>query len=265
MTLAARVAGMGLVGPGVASWPAAREVLAGRAPFESRPTVIPSPEALPPTERRRASKGVRLALTVGLEAAAASGIPERELAAVFTSSSGDGDNCHSICEALASNDRLISPTRFHNSVHNAPAGYWGIATSATHAADCLAAFDASPSAGLLEALARLHENPARPVLLVAYDVPYPEPLAATRPIAHAFAVGLVLVAADRAGSGPRLDVSLERGADPPRLADGALEALQRSVPAARMLPLLGLLAREAPGRACLEYLGGLSLCAVVTA
>mgnify|MGYP002075717815 CR=1 FL=1 len=32
---------------------------------------------------------------------------------------------------FASDDRLISPTRFHNSVHNAPSGYWSIAARST--------------------------------------------------------------------------------------------------------------------------------------
>jgi len=35
---------------------------------------------------------------------------------------------HAICETLAGTDRLISPTRFHNSVpQRSGAGYWGIA------------------------------------------------------------------------------------------------------------------------------------------
>ena len=73
---------------------------------------------------------VKLALAVGLEACAHAGAIPARLPAVFTSSGGDGRNCHEICAALASAERLISPTRFHNSVHNAAAGYWGIATGA---------------------------------------------------------------------------------------------------------------------------------------
>ena len=40
----------------------------------------------------------------------------------------NGQVIHEICEALATDEREVSPTRFHNSVHNASAGYWGIAT-----------------------------------------------------------------------------------------------------------------------------------------
>jgi hypothetical protein len=245
---------VGLVGPGLASWDAAREILAGNAAYSRAATVIPSPDALPATERRRAGKCVRIAIAAGLAAAKASGGEARDLAAVFASSTGDAENLHAICEQLASDDRLISPTRFHNSVHNAPSGYWGIATGATPPADSVAAFDASFGAGLLEALGRLAEDPSQGVLLVAYDAPYPEPLAATRPIADAFAVALAL---EWEGAGPRLRVKTTRDAAG-RMDDAALEAIRAGIPAARSLPLLGLLAKGS-GRAVLGYLDDLSL------
>ena len=118
---------------------------------------------------------------------------------VFSFSGGDGDNCHEICAALASSERLISPTRFHNSVHNAAAGYWSIAYGCTRASTSLCADDASFGAGLLEALAQLACG-APAVLLVAYDVDYPPPLYAqaadTRRLWRR-------TAADAAGAGPR--------------------------------------------------------------
>ena len=259
MRLVARVEGVGLIGPGMQNWIASREMLAGREAFAPRATVMPVPEALPPTERRRAGKSVRVTLAAGLEAAAAAGREPRDLAAVFASSSGDGENCHAICEALTSDDRLISPTRFHNSVHNAPAGYWGIATGSMHSADCVAAFDGSFAAGLLEAAARLAGDPSRAVLLVAYDAPYPEPLAAKRPIDDAFAVAFALTAPQAAGRGPRIAIDLAPHEPATVLDDASLESLRRSIPAARALPLLSVLARGASGRACVEYLHGLAL------
>ena len=258
MTLAARIEGVGLVGPGLASWALARPMLAGREPFAARATVMPSPDALPPTERRRAGKCVRLALAAGLAAAADAGREPRDLVAIFASSTGDGENLHAICETLASPEREISPTRFHNSVHNAPAGYWGIATGSMHAADSLAAFDASFGAGLVEAMGRLAATPSQPVLLVAYDAPYPEPLYAVRPVPESFAVALVLASEGHAARGPRITVGITRGSAPP-LAEPALEAIRRTIPAARALPLLVQLAAAAPGRAVVEYLDGLSL------
>jgi hypothetical protein len=258
MKLAARIEGVGVVAPGLAGWAEAREILAGRADYVTRATILPVPEALPATERRRAGKGVRLSLAAGLEAAADAGRDARDLVSIFTSSGGDGENCHAICEALASEDRMISPTRFHNSVHNAPAGYWGIATGSTHATDCLAAFDASFGAGLVEALGRLATEPSQPVLLIAYDAPYPQPLHATRPIPDSFAVALALAAPSSPGRGPLLTMQSSREA-PSRLDDAALEALRGSIPAARALPLLELLARGTAGRTTLDYLDGFAL------
>jgi hypothetical protein len=148
-------------------------------------------------------------------------------------------------------------------VHNAPSGYWGIATGATQAADSIAAFDASFAAGLLEALGRLAAQPAQPVLLIAYDAPYPEPLHATRPILDAFAVALVLAAPSQSTRGPT--IAIDTGAaEPDTVADPALESLRHGIPAARSLPLLALLAAEKRGRAVLEYLDGLSLAVTVS-
>ena len=254
MSLAVRIDGVGLVGPGLASWPGAREVLAGRAAHAPQPTVIPSPDVLPATERRRAGKSVRMALGAGLAACADARREARDLVSIFASSGGDGDTIHAICEALASDDREISPTRFHNSVHNAPAGYWGIATGAMRPSDTVAAFDASFAAGLVEAAARLVTDPSSPVLLVAYDAPYPQPLSGARPIMDSFGVGLVLAAG---GSGPRIEIDVVAGAAPP-LADASLEAVHRGIPAARALPLLALLARG-EGEARVDYVEGSSL------
>ena len=260
MTLEARVAGAGLVGPGLQGWEAAREILSGHAAYSRVPTVIPAPDALPATERRRAGKCVRISIAAGLAAAKASGREARDFAAVFASSTGDAENLHAICEQLASDDRLISPTRFHNSVHNAPSGYWGIATGATPPADSVAAFDGSFGAGLMEAMGRLAFDPSQGVLLIAYDAPYPEPLAATRPVEDAFAVALALEAAD--GDGPLLRLQTTRDA-PQRMEDAALETLRTGIPAARSLPLLQLLARGG-GEATLGYLDDLSLAVSVT-
>ena len=79
----------------------------------SAPTVLPLPEALPPAERRRTGAIVKLTLATGLEATRHAGAAAADLAAVFSSSGGDGLNCHEICEALASSERQLSPTRFH--------------------------------------------------------------------------------------------------------------------------------------------------------
>jgi hypothetical protein len=181
---------------------------------------------------------------------------------VFSSSGGDGHNCHEICESLTQADPRISPTRFHNSVHNAASGYWGIATGATTPSNALCAFDASFAAGLLEACTQLLQQ-REPILLVAYDAQYPPPLFEKRPIPDAFAVAMVLCAERTPHSIARVSISLaERPAD--TLTDSRLESLRRSIPAARCLPLLYSLARRKRAAVALEYLDGATLSAEVT-
>ena len=71
---------------------------------------------------------VRLALTVALEAVNHASVPAEELATVFGSSNGSGLEIHKILEAVSTPEMLVSPTHFHNSVHNSSVGYWCIAT-----------------------------------------------------------------------------------------------------------------------------------------
>jgi Beta-ketoacyl synthase, N-terminal domain len=252
--LAASIEGIGILGPGLPDWPVTARVLTGAAPWEPAPTVSPAPVCLPSAERRRTGTVVRLTLAVGLEALGRAGVDPTRLPTVFTSSGGDGENCHEICEALATPERQLSPTRFHNSVHNAPAGYWGIATGATAAANSLCAHDASFGAGLLEALCQVAVEHT-PVLLIAYDASYPEPMRSVRPIPDAFGVAMLLAPRPTAASMARLEFAWSE-ASPDRMADAALETLRASIPAARSLPLLAQLARGAPGRVLIDYLDG---------
>jgi len=255
--LAVCIEGVALLGPGLADWPAARAVLAGAAPYRAAPTVVPAPALLPPNERRRSGTAVKIALTMGAAALEACGREAAGIATVFASSSADGDTCHAICESLAGPERLISPTRFHNSVHNAPAGYWSIATRSMAPSTSVCGHDASFGAGLLEACALVHAL-GEAVLLLAYDAPYPQPLRAKRPVADAFGAALVLAPAAAGRGLARLELELSAQA-PSRLGDTALEALRRGIPTARCLPLLSLLARAEPGTAVLDYLDELRL------
>jgi len=250
--LAAAVEGVALLGPGLPDWSSARSMLRGERVHVFASTAVPVPALLPPNERRRSGLAVKVALAVGAAALAGSTRDASTLATVFTSSSADGDTCHAICEQLAGSERLISPTRFHNSVHNAPSGYWSIATRCMAPSTSLCGYDASFGAGLLEACTLLLARRA-PVLLVAYDAPYPEPLLAKRPVRDSFGVALLLSPQAGAGALARLELTLAD--DPPAtLADGRLESLRRAIPAARSLPLLHLLARAEPGATVLEYL-----------
>jgi hypothetical protein len=254
-TLTAWITGVGFIAPGLPDWPSARAVLRGEQPWVSAPSLLPAPAMLPPAERRRASRVIKLSLGIGLEAAA--GADVSTLATVFSSSGADGHNCHALCEQLATDDRHISPTRFHNSVHNAPAGYWGIATKSMAPCQVLCAFDGSFGAGLLDALGQVVLD-RQDTLLLAYDSEYPEPLYSKRPVPDCAGVALRLEPAPSAQALARITVQTTEAPALP-LDRPTLETLRASIPALRALPLLERLAQGRSGEVCLDYLPGLQL------
>jgi hypothetical protein len=249
------VEGIGLIGPGLADWTGAAPVLAGRMSYEAAPVVLAPSPLLPPAERRRMTESVKLALAVGSEAVAQSGRAGEDLASVFASSGGDGATLTAILEILASEQREVSPTRFHNSVHNAPSGYWSIATHSRESSTSLAAYDFSFAAGLLEA-ASLAVTDGRPVLLVGYDVPYPAVLQAVRPMRSTFGTALVLSPERSGRSLAGLTVTLERDAPETQMPSPVLEGLRLGNPAARALPLLAAVAERATRRVTLALMAG---------
>ena len=219
----------------------------------SAAAVLPAPAILPPAERRRASRVVKLALTIGLEAAAHAGADIATLATVFAASGADGHNCHALCEQLASDDRQISPTRFHNSVHNAAAGYWGIATQSQAPCQVLCAYDASFGAGLLDALGQVVVD-RQPTLLIAYDSEYPEPLHSKRPLPDVAGIALLLTPERSARSLARIAVSLDDSAADDagrRRAGSPARRRSRRCAACRCCDLL---ARGEAGSVSLDYL-----------
>lgn len=253
--------GIGLLGPALPGWEASQAALTGQTTYQAERTVLPLPMALPAAERRRAGAVVKVSLAVGQEAVTASGLPISGLPSVFSSSSGDGINCHEICSALASSDRLISPTRFHNSVHNAPSGYWSISSGAMASSSVLCAHDASFGAGLLEAMTMAIVDDT-PVLLVCYDTDYPEPLRSVRPLTDTFGVALVISPRQRAPGDIRLTLdgaSSMSTAAASTMDNADLELLRTSIPAARALPLLQAIARKQDRMVVLSYLQGLQL------
>ena len=264
MALAAIIEGVGIVGPGLTSWADACAVLSGAKAFVSVPTELSPPTSLPPSERRRASRATKVVLAAGLEAAAVASCDPSTLATVFASSAGDGYNCHELCLQLATGDPQLSPTRFHNSVHNAPAGYWGIASGSMAPSSVICAHDGSFGAGLFEAMAYVETTGER-CLLVAYDTDYPEPMRTARPTPDAFGIALVLapvLASVTTAPAARglVSIVVERTDDmATTMRDDGVEAMRRAIAAARGLPLLGAIARGESGRVVIDYLGGRQL------
>ena len=262
MTLAVGIAGIGLLGPGLMGWAPSAAVLAGAVPYEPAPLTPPAPTLLPATERRRTGPSVRLALAVATEAVQESGLPPEELDTVFASSNGEGHVITSILEALHTPDGAISPTQFHNSVHNAAAGYWGIAVGSARPSVSLGGHDGVLGTGLLHAAAQAVVA-RRPVLFVAHDVPLPAPLDALRPTAASFALALVLV--PEGGTHGRITLAQEDGAAEAPDLPGGLAALHDANPVARALPLLAVLAGGRGGTVRLPMLEDTRLAVAVAA
>ena len=217
-------------------------ILAGVAPWVQADFAPPPPALLPSVERRRTSTAVRLALAAASEAVQASGLPPEELATVFASSNGDGAVVGAILDALQAPEVAISPTQFHNSVHNAAAGYWAIAVASTRPSVSLGGHDHVFAVGLMQAAAQVVAS-RMPVLFCAYDAPLLPPLAAKRRTDVAFATALVLTPAPGAGALARLDLRfVDETAAGESVATGTVAALQRMNPVARSLPLLAALA-----------------------
>jgi len=247
------VEAVGLAAPGLPDWASAQPVLRGEAPYAAAELPAYSPERLPPNERRRATASVRLAFRCCEDALKSTSRPPAELATVFASSDGDLEIVHRINNGLVQAVRSVSPTDFHNSVHNAPAGYWSIAVGSRRPSCSLAAHDGSVAAGLLEASALVTED-GFDTLFAAYDVKAPVVLMAHRAVPQPFGFALVLAAARTAQSLGQL--AFAPAAEPESGLTAGLEELRRANPIARALPLLALIALRKAGDAVLPAPGG---------
>jgi hypothetical protein len=208
---------------------------------------------LPAAERRRAGVPIKLALAVGQEAFLQAGCDTKTAATVFTSSGGDNDNVHAINSILATSPREVSPTRFHNSVHNAAAGYWCIAAGSHEPSTSLCAYDTSFAAGLLESATQVTVDDAV-VALVAYDHPYPEPLNGVRPITAVLGMALILTPRQTEKSLAVIEVDFVSGkTQETKMQTAGLETLRLGAPAARGLPLLAALASGKAAQISIAY------------
>ncbi len=253
--VAVYLGGIGLCGPGLSDWKTSYPILTGQQRYQ--PARLPPLDrvGLPRNEARRASLTVRLALHVAAEAITPSRVAITQCRAVFACSGGNTAALDAICQALIQPDRPVSPNQFNNSVHNAPLGYWHIATGSMQPANSIGAYDASFAAGLLDAFSLIHTE-QQPVVLVAFDTPPPRLLQPFRSVSIAFAVALLLTPLPLSADTFRLsECRLDnRAAD--TLPDTKLEQLRLSNPAARSLPLLQNIARKQHGRISLPYLSG---------
>lgn len=243
------VSGVSVLGPGLPGWAASEPVLAGAAPWVFAEAAAPPPAILAATERRRAGATVRFALAAAMEATEHA--DRAGLETVFASANGDGAVIGALMAAMHEPEGAISPTQFHNSVHNAAAGYWHIAAGSGAPSLSVGGHDGAFAAGLLAAMTTVATS-GRPVLLCAYDLPMPPPFDVVRRTDFPFATALLL-RPDAAGARAEIALAYRHGAAPPAGAEG-LDALAEGNAAARALPLLRALAGRRAATLELPYL-----------
>lgn len=234
-TLHIPVGGIGLRAPGIINVHALLQ--SSDEPREEGHFETPKGQGLclPATERRRATPVTRLALDAAMEAT--SGVSDPSLlTTLFASSGGEVTVIHQIFDMLAQGDTALSPTAFHNSVHNAAAGYWSIASGSQYPADSICAYDDSFGAGLADAALRYLQG-ERNILLIAYDLPPPYPISEKRHIRDAIAAALLL---GYEGASPIATLSVNY--DPKRNE----KPLPLSHPSAPLVAIIRAIAKKAP-------------------
>ena len=262
------IAGIGLVAPGIENWQSGKKVFTAEGHYDvSADFPVLKPAALSANERRRTTDTIKVALDCGQQAitgfdgAATEFLSDPDLTSVFASSCGDLNVVDRILTALTLPGKPVSPTQFHNSVHNAPAGYWSISSKSTAASTSIAAGDNTFSVGLMEAMTQVVVN-EHAVLFIAYDIVPPPLLKNHRHVTASYGVALLLL--------PELtqwSLSAEVNIKNPSttiMQDQGLEQLRTSNPAANSLPLLYAIANKQSGNICLPYLHGQGLDVSIT-
>lgn len=247
--LSVAIEGVGFWAPGWPDWAHAQAGLRGEARADPAAPSKPAPLLLTAAERRRAPQPVALACEVATQACTAAGREPSSLPSVFASVLGDLIITDYMCATLATAPRELSPIRFHNSVHNAPAGYWTIAANCNAPSTSISAWHDSFAVALFEsAIEALAED--TPVLLVAYDTDSTGPMARIAASGSLFGTALVLSPGTTGHASLRLRLEASSGATPQSAGlDSEFADLMSANPmAAGALPLLAMLAKRQPGR-----------------
>ena len=239
--------GVSVFGPGLDGWERALRVLQRSEAYAPGPVKIPPPTILSPRDRRRCSETVSLALHTAHQAAQAGGLDLATTPTVFSNSAGDGEVVHRLLSALAKPGKPVSPTDFHNSVHNASAFYWSLGTGCLASSTSIAAARFSFAAALIKAaIHSVTEN--TPVIMVCLDMPLPTPLCDTYPIVASLAVGFALWPRATETALAHFGLSWISNTDPDAEASrpllSELSDLWHGNPAGRALPLLETVARR---------------------
>ncbi|MCU7880295.1 MAG: beta-ketoacyl synthase chain length factor [Candidatus Thiodiazotropha sp. (ex Lucinoma aequizonata)] len=236
-----------ILAPGLTSWSETKNILNGQVPYCESPLEDPIVSSIPGNIQRRCSLSTLLAIHAAEQTQRASKKHTAEFTTVFSSSVGDPEISNKLCISVAAEVPMPSPTLFHNSVHNAPAGYWSIANKSQSHTISIAAGEASFPAALICAYTQLVSQ-NRPVMVVAYDQPLQGGMSINHNLVQTFVCCILLTPRETNDSLISCELELLGSDITPNdqeqceiLAD--LTSFFHSVPAAKSLPLLSLLAQ----------------------
>lgn len=242
--LKCKIAGIGAWGSHFDSWEALQQLLSG-APLPETKNKGPKPTIIPANERRRAPLPVRLAVESSWQATQAADLDANTLTCVFASGLGDTELTDYMCKTLASEHKELSPTKFHNSVHNAPAGYWTISTNTMSAANSVAGYEESVSLTLVEALIQCNTE-HKPMLVTLYDAPVADVLKPLLSNQDAFAFSLVILPVDADTDGIEITASVTEVQQPAwsplQSTSEYITSMYKDNPSAKILCLAELIA-----------------------
>lgn len=247
--------GVGAWGPAFNNWQELQALLGNPALGEELQwaTQMPKPEIIPANERRRAPLPVRAAVEVSWQALQQSGLASSEVACVFGSGLGDTEITDYMCRVLTTAEKQLSPTKFHNSVHNAAAGYWTISTGCMKSANSIAAYQNTAGLALLEGMIQCQQH-HEPVLVTLFDTAAHDAYRQIFACEHSFAAALLVVPAGTATAPLArliMDDETAAGAVASELPHEQLANLYRDNPAAKVLGLLQQLAAKKAGQSSL--------------
>ncbi len=247
LELRCALTGIGAWGPGFNDWPSLRALLLQSSLVDESAfvTSTPKPEVIPANERRRAPLPVKAAVDVSWQALQQSGIASAEVACVFGSGLGDTEITDYMCRALTTAEKQLSPTKFHNSVHNAAAGYWTISTHCMKSANSIAAYHMTAGLAVLEAMTQCVQH-NEPVLITLFDTAAHDAYRQIFDCEHSFAAALLITPIAFVGSTPIAQLTLTQtasSAGQPEWPSATLNTLYQGNPAGKILGLLTAIAQ----------------------
>ncbi len=238
--LSCKVLGIGAWGPGFTHWEKLAELLVTDHPFEPEFTK-PAPVIIPANERRRAPLLVKLAVETSWQAVKENADAAANIACVFGSGLGDTDVTDYLCKALTTELKQLSPTKFHNSVHNTAAGYWTISTHCMKSANSIAAYQDTVGVVLMEAISQCALQ-QQPILISLYDTAVSSVLNELFSSDQNLGLSLLIAPSDHPEPGPTLHINTVASAGENTLINTQLAALLANNPCAELLHLLQALA-----------------------